>query len=139
MYVGVNNLRNVTVTTTVIKVMWNHAVSPSDCGPVLYYNVTAVNLADPRDMRTLTLNGREATFSNLEKDTFYDISVTAVNRAGTGPSSTITVTTDKSKIIMFNVHNSTNMCINGTAPKQHCKHSKHLHHSLSCYVLALVN
>ena len=112
--------------------MWN-AVSPSHCGPVLYYNVTAVNSARLSGIRSQEENEGKAMISNLEKGTSYIISVAAVNRVGTGPSSMITVTTNIGKVIMFIVHNSTNMCMNGTDPKQHCKHSKHLHHSLSCY------
>ena len=89
-YIGVTNLRNDTVTTSEITVMWDHAVSPSGCGPVLYYIVTAVNLAYASDMES---RKNVAEISNLSNGVSYNISVSAVNRAGTGPSSVITVTT----------------------------------------------
>ena len=93
MYVGVDNLRNTTATTTEITVVWNDAVSPNGCGPVFYYNVTAVNLVNPSDMMTRETSDNVAGFSNLRSNTSYKISVSAVNRAGTGPSTMITVTT----------------------------------------------
>ena len=98
-YVGVENFVSVSVTTDEIIVVWD--IRPSYCGPVVDYVVTAVNLADLSDMRTPTLNGMEATYtiSNLRNGTSYSISVAAVNRVGTGPSSMINVTTltEKSK------------------------------------------
>ena len=92
-YVGVENLRNGTVTTSEITVMWDHAVSPSGCGPVLYYIVTAVNLAYASDMYIMESRKNVAEISNLSNGVSYNISVSAVNRAGPGPSSVITVTT----------------------------------------------
>ena len=90
-YVGVNNLRSVTVRATVITVMWN-AVSPSGCGPVLYI-VTAVSLMWPTNIITIATSNNVATISVLRNCTSYNISVAAVNRAGTGSSSMINVTT----------------------------------------------
>ena len=92
-YVGIDNLEEVTVTTTEATVMWDQAVSPSDCGPVFYYVVTAVNLMAPINMITIATSNNIATVSNLRSDTSYNISVAAVNRVGTGSSSVITVTT----------------------------------------------
>ena len=91
-YVGVDNLAEVTVTTTEATVMWN-AVSPSYCGPVFYYVVTAVNLMGPINMITIATSNNVATISNLRSDTSYNISVAAVNRAGTGSSLVIIVAT----------------------------------------------
>ena len=92
-YVGINNLRNVSVTANEITIVWNYAVSPSGCGPVLYYNVTAVNSANPSDMYIMKTRENVAILSDLGEGTSYIISVVAVNRAGTGPSSVINVTT----------------------------------------------
>ena len=73
--------------------MWNDAVSPSGCGPVFYYNVTVVNLMEPGSMRTIVTNNNVTGVYNLRNNTSYNISVAAINRAGTGPSSVIAVTT----------------------------------------------
>ena len=83
-HVGVQNLRQSTTTTAII-IEWDPAVSPSDCGPVFYYIVTvdgsnAMNTFEER-----------AEFSNLINGTIYNISITAVNRAGTGPPSSMNV------------------------------------------------
>ena len=93
MYVGVSNLKEGTVTATMIAVMWNDTVSSNGCGPAFYHNVTAVNLMDPSDMISMQTSHNVAEFSNLRSDMSYNISVAAVNRAGTGPLSMITVTT----------------------------------------------
>ena len=93
MYVEVDNLREGTVTTTEVSVMWNGAISPSGCEPVLYYIVTAVSFIDPSNILTMVTRDNVAEFFNLRSDTSYNISAAAVNRAGTGPSSVITVTT----------------------------------------------
>ena len=92
-YVGVSDLNSTSITNTTVEVMWSHAISPSDYGPVFYYNVTIVNSIDASDMNTNTTSETRADFSDLRNDTDYNISVVAVNRAGTGPSSMITVTT----------------------------------------------
>ena len=92
-YVGVDNLRSVTVTTTEITIVWNDAVSPSGCGPIFYYIVTVVNLMDPSEMMTMETRDNVARFSNLRSGTSYNISVAAVNREGTASSSMINVTT----------------------------------------------
>jgi len=63
------------------------------CGPVLYYNVTIVNSINSSDMNITKLSESSIEFSNLIKNTTYIISVTAINRAGTGPTSSINVTT----------------------------------------------
>ena len=106
-YVVVKNLRSNSVTTNEITVMWDPAVSPSGCGPVFYYIVTAVNLMDSSTI-TMEAFGNVATIRMLSDGTTYHISVAAVNRAGTGPSSSmISVTTlinSGGKIIMFNNH-----------------------------------
>ena len=106
-FVGVSNLGRTGITYTTITVKWDPAITPSDCGPV-FYNVTATNLADASDRNTIVW-GLRAEFSNLMNGTNYTISVAAVNRAGSGPSSMITVTTltgNEGKIILLNVHNS---------------------------------
>ena len=91
---------------TSVTVMWDRAVSPSGCGPVFYYTVTVMNSSFVNNTDT---QHTRADFSNLINGTKYNISVVAVNRAGPGPSSMITVTTTdtEGKIIMFSVHNST--------------------------------
>ena len=93
-YVGVDNLRVAQVAPTKITVMWNDALSPTTrCGPVIFYDVTIVNLMDPSEMMTVERRDNVTGFYNLRSNTSYNISVAAVNRAGTGPSSVITVTT----------------------------------------------
>ena len=80
----------VTANTTITA--WDPAVSPSDCGPVLHYIVTAESLVDASDNITIKARQNRAEFSSIMKGTNYTISVAAVNRAGSGPSSTIIVT-----------------------------------------------
>ena len=72
--------------------MWDPARSPN-CGPVLYYTVTIVNSFDDNDRNTTRASGTRAEFSNLTNGTYYTFSVSAVNRAGTGATSRIIVTT----------------------------------------------
>ena len=93
-YVGVSNLRGSKITTNTITVEWDSADSPSGCGPLLYYNVTIVNAVNARDMNSTQVTVNRAEFSNLNNGTYYNISVAAVNRAGTGSVSTITETTE---------------------------------------------
>ena len=88
-----SNLRSSIITNTTITIQWNHAASPSDCGPVFYYNVTIVNLCNAYDMNTVVTNQTTTVFFNLRNGNSHIINVAAVNRAGTGPSSMITVTT----------------------------------------------
>ena len=90
-YIGVSNLRNTATTNTTIIITWNPAISPSDCGPVLYYTVTATSLADASDRNIIVTSQTIAGLSGLRNGTSYTISVAAVNRVGSGPSSTIIV------------------------------------------------
>ena len=85
------NLRSIATDTTVI-ITWNPTFDASDCGPVLYYTLTATSLADDNDRNTIVVWGIRAELSDLINGISYTISVAAVNRAGTGPSSMITVT-----------------------------------------------
>ena len=89
-HVGVSNLDS-SVTTNTVIITWDHADSPSDCGPVFYYTVTVVNLSNGERSITESIQTR-AEFSNLINGTNYSISIAAVNRAGTGPSSIINIT-----------------------------------------------
>ena len=82
---------NATTGNTTIIITWDPANSHRDCGPV-HYTVTAINLADVSDRNTIVVWGPRAEFSNLINSTNYNISVAAVNRAGSGLSSTIIVT-----------------------------------------------
>ena len=72
--------------------VWDPADSPN-CGPVLYYNVTIVNTVNATEMNTATLNDTRLKIFNLMSGTSYTITVAAVNRAGTGLTSTVTVIT----------------------------------------------
>ena len=100
-----SNLRSTRITNTTITVKWNPAISPGGCGPVFYYNVTIMNATYANATET---SETTATFSNLEDGVQYYISVVAVNRAGTGPSRQISVTTGKSYSLLMN---SVNICI----------------------------
>ena len=86
-YVDVFNLRN-SRTLNAITVLWDPADSPY-CGPVLYYTVTIINLVDAADMNTTTTSQTRAEFSNLINGTSYNISVIAVNRVDSGPTTFI--------------------------------------------------
>ena len=93
LYIGISNLRSSIITNTAITIQWDHADSPSDCGLVFYYNVTIVNLCNAPDISTIITYETTTEFYNLRNGNSYYISVVAVNRAGSGPSSLITVTT----------------------------------------------
>ena len=99
-YAGVSNLENSSsVNTTTIE--WDSAISPSGCGSVRYI-ITVVNLMDAGDMRVVDQMQNKIDFTNLMTGTIYTISVAAVNRAGSGPSSTINITGNAIGI-MFNI------------------------------------
>ena len=89
--IGVINLRHTTTDTTII-ITWDPVDSPSGCESVFYYTVTVVNLANNNVRNPITVWRPKAEFSDLINGTEYTISVAAVNRAGSGPSSTINVT-----------------------------------------------
>ena len=93
LYIGISNLRSSITTNTTITIVWDPAVSPSNCGPVFYYNVSIVNLCNAPAISTIVTYQTTTLFSNLRNGNSYTISVAAVNRAGSGPSSMITVTT----------------------------------------------
>ena len=84
-HVGVQNLRNSSTATEII-IEWDSPDGPSNCGPVFYYIVTIVG------RNAMNTFEERAEFSDLINGTNYTISVAAVNRAGTGPTSMITVT-----------------------------------------------
>ena len=131
--VGVLNLNSTFVTNTTITVTWDPPVTPSGCGLVFYY-VTVTSLADDNDRNTIEWSPG-AEFSNLANITNYTISVTAVNRAGSGPSSTIivaTLTDNEGKVIIFNVHNS--MC---NVYALHCVYICRVHIVDSKYVASM--
>ena len=88
--IGVSNLRSTRITDTTITVIWDDAVSPNGCGPVFHYSVTIMSSSFLNDMDT---QQKRAEYSNLTNGTDYTISVAAVNRVGSGPSSMISVTT----------------------------------------------
>ena len=81
---------NINTTDTTIIITWDPADRPGGCGPVFYYTLTATSL-DDGSVSTQRPSQTRAEFSNLLSGTNYTISVAAVNRAGSGPSSTITV------------------------------------------------
>ena len=83
-----------TATNTEIIITWDPSFDVSDCGPLLYNTVTVTSSADDSDRNTIVVWGPRAEFSDLINDINYNISVAAVNRAGSGPSSIIIVTSD---------------------------------------------
>ena len=93
LYIGISDLRSTRITNTTMTIQWDPAVNLSGCGPVFYYTATIVNLFNASDMSTIITYETTTVFSNLRNDNSYTITVAAVNRAGNGPSSMITVTT----------------------------------------------
>ena len=91
-HVGVLNLRHTTSNTAII-ITWDPIIGASNCGPVLYYTVTATSLADDKDRKTIVWGTRDE-FSDLINGINYNISVAAVNKIGSGSSSTIVVTSN---------------------------------------------
>ena len=72
-----------------ITVRWDAANSPY-CGGVLYY--TVMISSDEHSNITndiVNVTGLNATFSNLRNNTNYNITVTAVNRAGAGMTTSV--------------------------------------------------
>ena len=99
-YTGVLNLRDLKITANTITIVWDPADSPN-CGPVLDYTVTIVNTVYSNDMNTTQSNKTRVEFSNLINDTSYNISVTVVNRAGTGPASSTIVDVEGNLFIAY--------------------------------------
>ena len=97
-----SNLRDLKITANAITIVWDPADSPN-CGPVLNYTVTIVNSVNANDMNTTQSNKTRVEFSNLINGTSYNISVAAVNRAGTGPASS-TIIDVKGKLFIAYVH-----------------------------------
>ena len=85
-------MRSSRSTFTTITIVWDSADSPN-CGPILYYIVTIRNLNDVADMNTTITSQNEAELSSLINSTSYNISVTAVNRADSGPTTSIITNT----------------------------------------------
>ena len=88
MYLIVSMLRIVSRTNTSITVMWSPEEN-SMCGPAMCYSVTIMNSSYMYATKTC-----ETTFKfvDLMSDS-YNITVRAINRAGIGPASDITLTT----------------------------------------------
>ena len=89
-FAGVSNLESSNTANT-ITIEWDSAISPSSCGSVRYI-VTVVNVTDAGDIKIINQVQNKIDFTNLMIGTNYTISVAAVNRAGSGPLSTINVT-----------------------------------------------
>ena len=89
--IGVSDLRSTRRTTNSITIQWNPVDSPY-CGPVLYY-VVAIEPSENISDMIINASKSSTEFLNLINGTLYNISVAAVNRAGTGPLSTTPVTT----------------------------------------------
>ena len=89
-YAGVSNFKS-SRTANITTVEWNSAISHSGCGDVCYI-VTVVNLMDAGDVRMINQTQNKINITNSNNGAMYNISVAAVNRAGTGPLSTIIVT-----------------------------------------------
>ena len=90
---GITQLTNTTYKSDLIVVTWEPASSPY-CGEVLYYQVVIssdehVNIAN----NIVSTIGLTATFLNLRNNTFYTITVTAVNKAGSGRTFSVSVNT----------------------------------------------
>ena len=95
LYIGVTDLQVMNIfdcntNTFDITVRWDAANSPY-CGEVLYYIVmisSDEHFNITNDIINVTVFN--ATFSNLRNDTNYNITVTAINRAGAGMTNAVT-------------------------------------------------
>ena len=101
LYIGVTDLQVMNIfdcnTNTVdITVSWDAANSPY-CGGVLYYIVMISSDEHSNIMKdtvivtvsTGDVTVFNATLANLRNDTKYNITITAVNRAGTGMTNAV--------------------------------------------------
>ena len=100
---------NTTYSPDAITVRWD-AANSTYCGGILHY-VGMISSSDGYS-RTVTINGVMGlitTFSNLRNDTKYNITITAVNRAGAGMMELINVTTSSPSVSPQNMTmNATN-------------------------------
>ena len=84
----------VTVTPNSATVQWGEVTCLQRNGEITGYTVTATN-SDGMDEGTASVDvdARQATISGLTPSTQYTVSVAAVNSAGPGPSTTLSVET----------------------------------------------
>ena len=90
---GVTLLTNTTYKSDLIIVTWDPASSPY-CGEVLYYQVVIssdgyVNITN----NVVNTTSLTATFLDLRSSKLYTITVTAVNKAGSGRTVSVSVNT----------------------------------------------
>ena len=90
---GITHLANSSYSSNIITLTWDPANSPY-CGEVLYYQVV-ISSDEHANIPNNIVNSTclTTTFLDLWSNTAYTITVTAVNRAGSGIVARITVVT----------------------------------------------
>ena len=91
----------VTVTPNSATVHWGEVICPQRNGEITDYTVTAIKSGGMVEgTASVDVGARQATISGLTPSTQYTVSVAAVNSAGTGPSTTLTVETPGEYILL---------------------------------------
>ena len=91
-----------TVTNNSITIQWEELSCLHRNGEITGY--TVVTIHSEKVVKTVDVDvddGREATLSGLTSRTQYNISVAAVNSAGTGPATSIDVTTPGEYVVFI--------------------------------------
>ena len=102
---GITHLINTTYKSDLIIVTWDPASSPY-CGEVLYYQVV-ISSDEHTDIPNNIVNttGLTTPFLDLRDSTVYTITVTGVNRAGSGRTVSITAyTATRSQSWLHSLH-----------------------------------
>ena len=93
-----------TVTVNSITVQWEEVPCLHRNGEITGYTVVARTSGEVvKSVNVDVDDGREATVSGLTPNTQYSVSVVAVNSAGTGPDTSIDVTTPGECVVHINL------------------------------------
>ena len=88
------SVRNGTVTASSITVHWGEVPCLDHNGEITGYIVQAVRNGMAEGTANVSGGARQATLSGLSPSTSYTVQVAAVNGAGTGPYSDVSVRTN---------------------------------------------
>ncbi|CAI8033621.1 Receptor-type tyrosine-protein phosphatase delta [Geodia barretti] len=101
-----------TVTPNSAIVQWGEVPCPQRNGLITGYTVTATNSGGMGEgTASFDVDARRATISGLTPSTQYTVSVAAVNSAGTGPSTTLSVETPDGLTVSATPSSSTSLAI----------------------------